>query len=179
MLIRQYITFCCIIFFLIPAYELFAQDDDAVDEDIRRINQQMEEYFEKGHPDSLAIFYHRKAYILTPDEEVRGRKKIKKYWAAIEKPVSWGIEIMEVTMNEDNLYENPYYQALKNKPPGWRQRGIELDDDKPLIYQLGHSTLTSVNDEGKEQTSDVDFIIVWQVQSDGTYLILLDTYTWQ
>lgn len=179
MLIRQYITFCCAILILIPVHELFAQDDDTVDEEIRQLTLRMEDYFENKKMDSLGMLYHKKAYLLTPDETVKGRKKIKKYWTNIKRPVSWELETIGVSLNEDDIYQNAYYQALKTKPPGWRQRGIELDDDEPRIYQLGHSVLTTLNEEGIEQISEVDFILVWQVQPDGSYLILMDTYTWQ
>ena len=156
----------------------FAQDNDSADEDIRSLTREMENYFNNGELQKIADLYTKNAYIVTPDKVIRGKDKINEYWTNIKDPVNWELETMEISLLEEDIYDNQYYSALENKPPGWRQRGIELDDDKPLVFQLGRSTLKSKDESGTIHNSVVDFILVWQVQTDGTYKIILDTYTW-
>lgn len=178
MFVRQNIIFCCTLFITSLNFPVFSQVFDTVDEDIEEMNNLMEEYFRKGELDKIAALYVDDAYLITPDRTVTGSEEITKYWTAIKDPVEWELEVIEVSQNEREIYRNEYYEALDRKPPGWRQRGIELDEDKPLVYQLGRSKLISRNQEGELQTSEVDFILIWEVTSDGSYRILLDTYTW-
>ena len=66
---------------------------------------------------------------------------------------------------------------MKNKPPLWYVQKPQLKDKKGIIYQLGHSKLKyRRNDGGKIHTSHVDFILVWEMQPNGVYKVIVDTY---
>lgn len=151
---------------------------DALDKEIKALNRQMEEAFKAGDMKGVAGFYLDNAHLLSPGgKEITGRKAIDEYWTSIQDPVSWKLEVVAVTKDEEHIYENEYWKALKNKPPDWRVHGIDIENNKKLVYELGHSTLT-VMYEGKESTSEVDFLLIWKYTKGG-YKILLDTYAWQ
>lgn len=155
---------------------LYAQD--SVDDRIELLNSEMENAFNEGDLQKVADFYLDEAYLLNPGGKViTGRENINKYWTNIENPVKWELEVIEVTKDEKSIYENEYWIALKNKPPDWRVHGIEIENDKSLVYQLGNSKLT-VAQNGQERTSEVNFILIWKYTEDG-YKILLDTYSWE
>lgn len=178
MFVRQNIILYCILILIILHSTAFAQDPATIEEDIEQMNSRLELYFKNGEMDKIAALYSDEAYLLTPQRIVTGREDITTYWTMIENPVEWDLEVIKVTQNERELYRNEYYEALERKPPGWRERGIELKDDIPLVYQLGRSTLKTRNEKGNIQSSIVNFILIWEVQQDGSYRILLDTYTW-
>lgn len=179
MFVRQSIIICIILFSAGCSNYPSLHDDDIIQGDIVELNNYMEDEFEKGNLASISELYHKDAILLTPNTVISGKEDIDSYWLGIENPVKWNLEVIEVTQDEEVIYDNEYYKALKNKPPGWRENGIELDDDTPKVYQLGRSELTTIGEDGKEHTSKVDFILVWEVQPDASYKILLDTYTWQ
>ncbi len=147
-------------------------------DEIRKVNTQMEEAFNSKDLKKVGAFYADDAVLLSQSgRTVQGREAVDKYWTGISNPVAWELEVIEVSTNEKDIYENEYYQALKNKPPGWRVKGFEFDDRENLVYQLGHSTLKTMRD-GEVNSGEVDFILIWQATDDG-YKILLDTYSWQ
>lgn len=158
-------------------YLLFCLQASLTDE-IRSMNTQMEEAFNAKDMKKVAAFYADDAVLLSQSGRVvQGRDAVDDYWMNISNPVAWELEVIEVSTNEKDIYENEYYKALKNKPPGWRAKGFEFDDKENIVYQLGHSTLKTMRD-GKVNSGEVDFILIWQATDDG-YKILLDTYSWQ
>lgn len=168
-----------ILFYLVLLLSgVVSAQDDPLDNTIRELNEAMENAFNQGDMDAVAGFYLDDAVMLAPNQEpVRGREAIDAYWNQISHPVSWELEIIEVSANERDIYENEYYIALERKPPSWRKLAFRTDTDDPaLVYQLGRSTLTS-GPEGKERTSEVSFILVWEYTDEG-YRILVDTYSW-
>jgi len=147
-------------------------------DEIKSVNTQMEEAFNAKDMKKVGAFYADDAVLLSQSGRVvQGREAVDDYWMNISNPVAWELEVIEVSTNEKDIYENEYYKALKNKPPGWREKGFEFDDKENLVYQLGHSTLKTMRD-GKVNSGEVDFILIWQATDDG-YKILLDTYSWQ
>lgn len=165
-------------YFLLSVIIAFTMPQDEVDETIKQLNQQMEEAFNSGNLKKVADFYLDEAYLISPgDKQITTRANIDEYWTSIKNPVKWELEVIEVTKDEKSIYANEYWKALKNKPPGWRAQGIDIDNNQRLVYQLGHSKLTTMHD-GKEHTSEVDFILIWKYTDEG-YKILLDTYAWQ
>lgn len=147
-------------------------------DEIRKVNTQMEDAFNSKDLKKVGSFYADDAVLLSQSGRVvQGREAVDNYWMNISNPVAWELEVIEVSTNEKEIYENEYYKALKNKPPGWRVKGFEFDDSEDIVYQLGHSTLKTVRD-GKVHSGEVDFILIWQATDDG-YRILLDTYSWQ
>lgn len=158
------------IFYLLIAFQ-------TITEEIKLQNTKMEEAFRSGDMKAVASFYADDGVVLSLNgDAVVGREKIDQYWAGIKNPIDWKLDVIEVSQNEQDIYDNPYYEALENKPPSWRAQGYEFDDRENLIYQLGRSTLKSEHN-GKVNTSVVNFILIWQATDDG-YKILLDTYSW-
>lgn len=179
MIVRQYKIYFILVIVLLNTNYLLAQDtlnieDDAVFNDIEELNKQFEEYFNDNNIHKLADLYKKRANLLVPGDTYRGNKEIFRYWEKQMDNSLLNFEVIEVSPNEKNIYENQYYRALKEKPAGWRQRGIELDDDKPLIYQLGRANFKS-SERSKDR--EIDYIIVWQIQPDGTYKIVLHTFS--
>ncbi len=160
---------------VLAGFPLFSQ---SLEEDIKRQNEAMEEAFEAGDMKKVASFYLDDAVLLSPgNEPVTGRKEIDAYWANTKDPVSWELEVIEVSADEKDIYQNQYYESLETKPPSWRNRGVKIEaDDQAIVYQLGRSTLTS-RWQGKENTSVVSFILVWKYTDEG-YRIIVDTYSW-
>ncbi|UII32364.1 DUF4440 domain-containing protein [Fulvivirga ulvae] len=165
-------------YFLLSFIIAFVLPQDEADDTIKRLNKQMEEAFNAGELQKVAGFYLDDAYLISPgDKTITTRANIDESWTSIKNPVKWELEVIEVTKDEKSIYDNEYWKALKNKPPEWRAQGIDIDNNQQLVYQLGHSKLTTMRD-GKENTSEVDFILIWKYTDEG-YKILLDTYTWQ
>ena len=163
-----------ILIILIPLF--FVQDDTY--NAIAALNKKMEAAFNAGDLEKVASFYLDDAYLLSPGgQKVSGREAIDQYWMGIKNPVRWELEVIAVERDEADIYENEYWQALPNKPPGWRVNGVDIDEDDELVYQLGRSTLVTMRN-GEEKASVVDFLLIWKY-TDGEYRILLDTYTWQ
>lgn len=182
MIVRQYVIISLIVLFVSPK-EAFSQDtlninDDDVSTDITKMNKKLERYVNEGDLEGLINLYLKDAYLLIPGKTYDGQKEIREYWEEIENPLEWQLEVVDVEMNEREIYNNQYYEALDNKPPGWRQRGIELDDDKPMVYQIGRSILNVKEKNEHVKSSEANHLIVWQVQPDGSYRILIDAYSW-
>ena len=144
----------------------------SIETQIETMNKRMEEAFNAGDMLKVAQFYADDAVLLGPDgRQVIGREDIDAYWQNIQNPISWELDVIAVSTEERDIYENAYYKALENGLPKWRVLGHEFDNRKNLVYQLGHSTLKT-----KRGTSEVDFILIGQATDDG-YKILLDTYS--
>lgn len=150
--------------------------DGSLRQQIEQRNRQMEEAFNRGDMAAVASFYLEDAVMLAPNMEPLEGDAIATYWKKLKNPVSWKLEVIEVSTDEQEIYQNDYYQALERKPPSWRKMGVRSDvDEKALVYQLGRSTLVTEH-EGKPHESVVDFILVWMYTPDG-YKILVDTYS--
>jgi hypothetical protein len=150
--------------------------DVSLQQKIEQKNREMEEAFNRGDMEEVASFYLDDAVMLAPNMEPLDGKAIANYWKQIENPVSWELEVIAVTPNEQEIYQNEFYKALERKPPSWRKIGVRPDvDEQALVYQLGRSTLVTERD-GKPQKSMVNFILVWMYTPEG-YRILVDTYS--
>jgi len=158
---------------LLPFSSLVAQDLTA---DIKSLNRQLETYLREGELQSLAAMYLDEAVLLSPGNTVvTGRKQIDQYWTNIAEPVDWKLEVILVTRDENEIYKHPHYKSLATKPPAWRPH-VEVDADDVLVYELGHSTLTT-RWQGEIRSSQVDFLLVWKLTDEG-YRVLADTYSW-
>ncbi len=145
-------------------------------DEISRMNRQMENLFGKGNLSELAEIYLDEAVLLSPGGNlVKGRSEIDNYWTRIESPVSWTLEVIFVTEDEQEIYSHEFWSRLETKPPDWNT-AVPDSLKKNLVFQLGHSTLKTVW-QGSERTSEVDFLLVWKKTPAG-YRILADSYTW-
>ena len=106
----------------------------------------------------------------------QGRKAIDDYWVRIKNPIRWKLDVIKVSKNEADLYNTAYWKNLKEKPPHWNTTELQIDPNKTVLYQLGHSQLEYEREDATHQVSHVDFVLVWQEQEDGNYRILVDTY---
>jgi ketosteroid isomerase-like protein len=77
---------------------------------------------------------------------IRGRENLDRYWQSITNPKSWRLDVFEVGGSRDEP------------------------------WQLGRSTLVTTSASGQDQSSIVDFIVLWRRQSDGQLRIYIDMY---
>jgi ketosteroid isomerase-like protein len=162
---------------LLTTASILYPPQESLTEQIESLNREMEEAFQRGDMEAVASFYLEDAIMLSPQTEpVRG-SEIKAYWKNIQHPVSWDLEVIDVTADEQEIYQNEFYKALDPKPMSWRKMGLRTEtDNQGLVYQLGRSTLVT-GTEGNRNESVVNFILVWKYTPDG-YRILVDTYSW-
>lgn len=154
----------------------FPVQDDSLRQEIEQMNRKMEDAFNRGDMEEVASFYLEDAVMLAPNMKPLDGEAIANYWTRIQNPISWKLEVIEVSADEQDIYQNEFYQALERKPPSWRKMGVRPDvDEKALVYQLGQSTLVTEHD-GKPHESVVNFILVWMYTPEG-YRILVDTYS--
>jgi len=140
------------------------------------LNSGMEEAYNKGDMKAVAAFYSDQALLLGPNGyKVEGIESVNEYWTRINDPINWKLSVIAFSRREADLYQTDAYKSMGNKPPDWKTFIGDRLNGKDVVYQLGHSTLM-YKKEGKVHTSDVDFIIVWVQQADGTYKIGVDTY---
>lgn len=156
-------------------YVAFVSNTGMEDPLFRRLRE-MEDFVRSQNMQGVADIYLDNAYLIQPfGAPVTGREAINKYWLNIPDPVNWKLTTFVSSANVADIYKHPRYQALKNKPPGWEQYNLALDG---VMYQLGESSL-SYQWQGQAVTSVVDYILVWQKQSNGQWKILVDTYATQ
>ena len=138
----------------------------------------MENAYNQGDLMGVAEIYADDACLLGPNNYiVTGRENIDDYWTKITFPVKWKLKVTLVRDSEEAIFRSKQWKSLENKPPLWYVQKPELKEKEGLIYQLGHSKLQyRSSDGGKVHTSHVDFILVWEPQSDGTYKVIVDTY---
>jgi len=136
----------------------------------------MEQAFRTA-PKSIANFYADDAVIISADSTLyQGRSVLEDYWANFKRPVDWKLDILFLSKNENDLYESDVYIQLPKKPLHWDFTALDLNEKKELVYQLGHSKLEYETEDDLYRVSHVDFILVWEKQANGEYLIIVDTY---
>ena len=142
----------------------------------RDLNDEMETAFKKGEMKNLAAIYTDDGYLLSPNRTAtHGRKAIDAYWERWHTPINWKLDVIAVSKNEQDIYESDYWKSMTQKPKHWKEEGIDVSNEN-VFYQLGHSKIEYESDDGVHRTSDVDFILVWRLESDGNYRIWIDTY---
>jgi len=67
------------------------------------------------------------------------------------------------------------YWSRIEEPIDWRLDVREIGGEGNLAYEIGTSRLTTVW-EGEEQTSVVEFLLVWRRDEGGEWRIAVDTY---
>lgn len=121
----------------------------------------------------VAQIYLDNSYLISPNNVRTGREQIDKYWLAIKDPIDWKLTSTFLANNPKAFFESAAYKALRNKPPGWEKLSLDLKD---VVYQLGVSELKTLWN-GKESLSVVNFVLLWKKQPDGSFRILVDTYS--
>jgi ketosteroid isomerase-like protein len=119
----------------------------SVREQIVAANRQMMETFKRGDLIGVARFYADDATIFSHrGRKIQGREAIDRYWTSIKNARDWKLEV------------------------------IELGGDKETVYQIGKSSLTTIDDGGAERTYVCDFVVIWKRKPDGAYKIHVDIY---
>lgn len=141
---------------------------------IERRLDAMEDALEQNRPLDVAKVYFDSGYLLAPNSEpTTGRAAIDRYWQAISGVKDWELETLLTTRRLEEIYAHPAYRNLKTKPPGWDKLGIQTG---LAVYQLGTSVLRHTGRDGKDATSRVTYILVWEAARDGGWRIRVDTY---
>jgi ketosteroid isomerase-like protein len=115
-------------------------------EDVAKWNRAMEDAMKKGDLQGVANFYADNALLLGPNGYSVSGRK------AIDE----------------------YWTKLQS-PKDWKLDVLSVEGGKGVIIQRGRSKLVYAP-EGKERVSQVEFVLVWQQQKDGSYKIAVDAY---
>jgi ketosteroid isomerase-like protein len=140
----------------------------------RRLDH-MEDALEQNRALDVARVYFDSAYLLAPGmQPVTGREAINRYWQGLDNVQSWELETLLTTRNVEEIYAHEAYRRLKTRPPGWEKL---VDKTGLAVYQLGTSDLRYKDREGKDRTSKVTYILLWEAARDGGWRIRVDTYS--
>ncbi len=144
---------------------------------VRKWNDAMEVAYNAGKLEEVAAIYADDAILLGPnDYRVEGKEEVLKYWTGSKHPpVSWKLDIYALGKTEAELMATPAYQNMSPTPPKMAEKGISITEGADVVFQLGHSSLTR-NINGKDRTSEVDFIVIWRKQKENRYKIWVDLY---
>lgn len=143
-------------------------------EAIFKQNFGMEEGMRSDDMQNVADYYLDDAIVISPGGlSALGREQVDEYWAEFDG-IDWRLDVVALAPTLEKLQQSAAYQQLPAPFPDWTSH---LPDRKlgELVYQLGKSNLTYNSWTGK-RLSIVDFLIVWEKQSDNSYKILVDTY---
>ena len=129
-----------------PSASVASASQSSLYAEVDSLNRAMVAAF-NANPAGVARFYADSARIVGPRRStVRGREAIDRYWANIRKPSEWTLTVVEVGGSRD------------------------------AVHQVGISRLTSPGRDGKPDTYECDFVVLWRRQADGTLRITLDLY---
>lgn len=134
----------------------------------------MEEGIRSDDMQKVADYYLDDAIVISPGGlSALGREQVDDYWAEFDGE-DWRLDVVALAPTLEALQQSAAYQQLPAPFPDWTPH---LPDRKlgELVYQLGKSNLSYNSWTGK-RLSIVDFLIVWEKQSDNSYKILVDTY---
>lgn len=121
-------------------------NDEEIEKTIRELTQQMNECILKGDQRGYADFYADDGTIIGPKSKLIGRAAIDKFCFGMTHVTESRIEILELGVGGD------------------------------LVYQVGKSTASWKKPDGDEGTYVCDFVYIWKKQSDGEYKIFIDCY---
>jgi ketosteroid isomerase-like protein len=117
--------------------------------EIEAANAAMTAAFNRGDYLAAARFYTDDAQIIGPGGlRVTGRAAVDRYWTSIPAGARWTLEV------------------------------LDLGGSAVSAWQLGRSTLVTPSRDGSgtTNTSVVDFIAIWQRQSDRSLKLYIDMY---
>ena len=113
---------------------------------IDALNREMESTLRRGDLLGVARFYADDAYLLGP----RGERTHGRQ--AIDR----------------------YWTGVRGAKD-WTLTSEKLGGDRETVYQIGKSRLVTEN-AGREVAHEVEFVVVWRRQADGSYRIEVDFY---
>lgn len=135
-----------LLFWLADVAEVKSIDSNPETE-ILEVSRKMENIFNEGKYSEVADFYTDDAIMLGNNTEVKGREKLRSYWARLDGAEEWKLSNIEI---------------------------IELGNNHAL--QRGISSIFYKNKEGELSESRVIFSLVWK-KTNGEWKILLDHYS--
>jgi ketosteroid isomerase-like protein len=115
-------------------------------EAIAAANRELEERFERGDNAGVAAMYEDDAVLLGPDGY-----RVQ------------GREAIDA------------YWDHEREAPRWTLEVLGLEGDASMPVQRGRSILEHVRG-GERRVSEVEFVVVWRRQEDGSYRIAVDAY---
>ena len=141
--------FICFQLLILTAFSQGSQTKSkrAIKETIEKLNKEMEAAFNANDMVKVAAFYSDDAEIDSENYTVKGRKSLNNYWL-----------------------------SLKDLGRGWKLEVIEIGGQGEFVYQLGKSDLKHIS-KGAETRSVTNFVLLWKLQSNGTYKIFRDYLT--
>ena len=125
----------------------------------------------------IADFYTDEAIMITPTKiAAQGREGITSYWDGPAEPTQWVLTSHVLTASLPDLQASEAWQALSEngRPPLPSKYELPLPEG-PLFYQLGRSDLGTVLPDGRENVSQVTFLLIWQPTDEG-FRIAVDSY---
>jgi ketosteroid isomerase-like protein len=131
---------------LVGSFTVVQADPAEPRREIEATNKAMTVAFERGDLAAVARFYADDARIIGP-----GSKAV-----------------------QDRKAVDEYWLRIKNGK-SWKLEVLEVGGSLDQPWQLGRSTLVTTAN-GKDQTSIVDFILLWRRQKDGKLKIYVDMY---
>ena len=115
--------------------------------EVERLNRDMVAAFMQGDLAGVARFYADDARIIGPRRRtIAGRAAIDEFWTSIRGPREWRLTVVEVGGSRNEA------------------------------YQVGVSSLTSEDNEGRVSTYVSDFVVLWKRDGNGRLRIHLDLY---
>jgi ketosteroid isomerase-like protein len=118
---------------------------------IEAANRQLMDAYNRGDTIAVARMYADDALMISDrGERYEGRVAIDKYWNPAPAP-----------------------NAPPAKPGKWTLEVLSLEGTDTMPVQRGRSILV-MEWQGKPRVSDVQFVVIWRKQPDGSYKIAVD-----
>lgn len=135
------------------------QGDLAIMRDrVKSANQQLMDAYNRGDKQAVADMYEDTALMMSSSgERYQGREAIVQYW------------------NPNAKGDAPNNPAISPPTSKWTLNIHSIEGTPPMPIQRGQSILEFQRD-GKTTTSDVQFIVIWKRQTDGSYKIAVDAW---
>jgi len=147
----------------------YSDNSEQIFQEIRQLNQRMEMLYDQGNPEKLATFYTEDAIVFGPNDNLRGRAAIKKYWERINSPVSLSIEILDLNTELDSLNFIQKNINVKEEIPSAFINQLETDADH--VFQLTKTTLAYEREDVTFFRGETFSLINWEEQPEGVYRI--------
>lgn len=136
---------------------------------VQQLNQRMEALYDAGNPEKLAAFYTEDAIVFGPNDELRGRPAIKKYWERISSPVSLSLEALDLRTELDSLnFIQKNINVKEEIPSAFIE---ELDTNTHYVFQLTKTTLAYEREDVTFFKEETISLVNWEKQPEGVYRI--------